>query len=247
MSAESTPVSTDSAHPPPPSQEGVSAVPGDDAPPLQPAAGPVRCCSCNKNRNKTTGSRCKRKGKERGCPCLEKGKKCTNCHSCDLGICENREPEDNNCTAEDSNSPSIHPRCFHSDESSLRGGSASYVAPQYASCHIRPASSSKGICYACLCNAVETPHRPPPGIPLAPPAGPPTSSFVREKMHEAFGATDFNQQSGLINTDWQRWHARLGPLRDAFGIHRVLRRSGWPDCSPPRLVPSPKQICVHVA
>ncbi|CEM17616.1 unnamed protein product [Vitrella brassicaformis CCMP3155] len=213
MSTESTPVSADSAHPPPPSQESVSAVLGDDVSPLQPAAGPVRCCPCNKDRNSTTGSRCKRKGKKRGCPCFEKGKKCTNCRSCDLGICENREPEDNTFTAEESNFPSTHPRAFHSDESSLRCGSAAYVPPKCASCHIRPASSSKGICYACLSNGAEPLHRPPPAIPLAPPAGPPTSSFVQERIHEAFGATDFNQQSNLMDTDWQRWHARLGPLR----------------------------------
>ncbi len=173
---------------------------GDDAPPLQPAAGPVRCCPCNKNRNSTTGSRCK----TRGCPCFKAGKKCTDCHSCDLGICENREPEDNTYTAEASDFPPVH---------HLRGGSAAYVPPKCASCHIRPASSSKGLCYACLCIGAKLPHRPPPGIPLASPAGPPTSSFVQEKMHEAFGATDFNRQSGLMDTDWQRWHARLAPLR----------------------------------
>ena len=213
MSADSPPVSAD---PPPPSQNG-SAVLRDDAneaasPSVLPAAGPKRCCECNANRNKAKGSRCRRKGKKRGCDCLLKGKKCTNCHSCDLGICENRDPADKAGDGADSNSPSTHPRGFHADESSLQGGSGPCTAPLCAGCHTRPASTSKGLCFACLNNGVPPPYRPPPGVPLSPPDDPPPSSFVQEKLLEAYGTSEFNQRSGLHDTDYQRWHARLAPL-----------------------------------
>ncbi|CEM07930.1 unnamed protein product [Vitrella brassicaformis CCMP3155] len=223
MSTDLTPVSAKSAHPPPPSQNG-SAVLRDDVAgaasrPLLPAAGPERCCPCNKDRNEATGSRCKRSGEKKGCPCRAKGKKCINCNSCDLGICENRdfapadEQTDDAERDEGSDPPSMHPRVIHSDEFSGQGGSESYAPAQCASCHVRAASTSKGLCYACLSSGATPPHRPPPAVPLASPASPPLSSLVQEKLFEAYGTDEFHQRSGLRNTDWQCWRSRLAPFR----------------------------------
>ena len=106
----------------------------------------------------------------------------------------------------------MHPRAEHSDESCFQDGSVPHTVPLCASCNVLPASTSKGTCFACLNKGAEPPHRPPPAVPLAA-NDPPPSSLVQQKLGEAYGTDGFNQRSGLNDTDWQRWHARLAPLR----------------------------------